>query len=104
MNEIRPTLAIGDSLFGTWTYVDDEGKPIAITQDMEFSSSVELNGNKYPVHLVVLDQNNYPGQISFLAQTEGWTKGIAEMDMLVVSGIYREHTPKYCFLIVEGVT
>ncbi|MCH7381358.1 hypothetical protein [Acinetobacter higginsii] len=104
MNEIRPKITIGDSLYGTWTYIDDDGKPIVITQDMGFSSSIELNGSKYPVLLVVLDQNEYPGQISYLVQTTGWTKGIAEMDMLVVSGIYREHTPKYCFIVSEGVT
>lgn len=104
MNETRPTLVIGDSLYGTWTYVDDDGKPIVITQDMEFSSSVELNNVKYPVQLVVLNQELFPGQISYLAQTDNWGKGIAEMDLFAVSGIYKEHSPKYCFVVVEGVT
>ncbi len=104
MNDIRPTLVIGDSLFGTWTYVDDDGKPIVITQDMEFSSSVQLNGVKYPVLLAVLDQNLFPGQIGYLAQTNNWEKGIAEMDLLAVSGIYKKHSTKHCILVVEGVT
>lgn len=104
MNEIRPTLVIGDSLYGTWTYVDDNGKPIVITQDMQFSSSVRLNEVNYPVLLAVLDQTLFPGQIAYLAQTDNWKKGIAEMDILAVSGIYKEHSPKYCLLIVEGVT
>ncbi|NNP68974.1 hypothetical protein [Acinetobacter sp. Ac_5812] len=104
MNEIRPTLIIGDTLFGTWTQVDESGNPEIITQEMQFSSAIKLNNVKHQVQLQILDQNLYPGEIAFLVQTLGWQKGVAEMDILAVSGIYKGHSEKYCFLVVEGVT
>lgn len=104
MNALRPTIYIGDTFFGTWTYVDDDGNPVIITDDIEFSSSVSIKNIKHPVSLSVLDQNNFPGEIEFLVQTTGWEKGIAEMDIKAVSGIYIEHSEKYCFNVAEGVT
>ncbi|KXZ68751.1 hypothetical protein [Acinetobacter venetianus] len=104
MSEIQQRIVIGDSFFGTWVYVDDIGEPIEITQSMEFSSSIELNGNKYPVTLDVLDQTLYRGQIAFFVETNDWERGHAEMDILAVSGIYKKHSPKYCFVVVGGVT
>lgn len=104
MNALRPTITIGDTFFGTWTYVDDDGNPVIITDDIEFSSSVLIKGIKYSVALSILDQSEFPGEIEFLVQTDGWPKGIAEMDIKAISGIYKGHSEKYCFNVVEGIT
>lgn len=104
MNALRPKITIGDTFFGSWIYVDDDGNPVIITDDIEFSSSVSINGVKYPVSLSILDQSEFPGEIEFLVQTDGWSKGIVEMDIKAISGIYKGHSEKYCFNVVEGVT
>ncbi|WP_339352805.1 hypothetical protein [Acinetobacter beijerinckii] len=104
MNEIRRNLVIGDTLFGTWTYVDDDGNPVQITDSLEFTCTARNNGNLYPVSLSILDQEQFPGEIAFSVQTIGWKKGNVEIDIKAISGIYIKHSDKRCITIVEGVT
>lgn len=104
MNSLRPSIVLGDTLHGVWTYVDCNGKPVAITDNLSFLSSVKIKEIKYPVLLTVLDQVQNKGEIAFIAQTIDWSLGIAEMDIKVMSDGYVKHSEKYCFNVVRGIS
>ncbi|MEQ1321778.1 hypothetical protein [Acinetobacter guillouiae] len=104
MNSLRPSIVSGDTLFGTWTYIDCNGDPVAITDDLSFLSSVYINEKKHAVELTVLDQTLNKGEIAFQAQTLDWGLGIAEMDIKVVTGDLEKHSEKHCFNVVRGIS
>lgn len=104
MNNMNPTLVLGDTLFGTWIYVDEDGKPVAISNDLNLSSSVSINNKTYSLNLTILDQIMNPGEIAFTAQSIDWEVGLAEMDIKVISGEIIKHSEKYCFRVIKGIT
>ena len=104
MNSLRPSIVLGDTLHGTWTYVDCDGKPVTITDDLLFLSSVMIKETKYSVLLTVLDQTQNKGEIAFIAQTIDWSPGIAEMDIKVMSDGFVKHSEKHCFNVVRGIS
>lgn len=104
MNSLRPSIMLGDTFFGTWIYVDEEGNPIVINDELIFKSSIKINDKKYPVELTVLDQTQNIGEIAFIVQTSDWSRGIAEMDLKVMLGEFIKHSEKYCFNVVGSIT
>ncbi len=104
MNTLRPNLVLGDTLFGSWIYEDENNIPVAITDDLIFSSSVSINNKTYSLNLTILDQIMNPGEIAFTAQSIDWEVGLAEMDIKVISGEIIKHSEKYCFRVIKGIT